>query len=199
MRRLRFSVGGLMVVVLLLAAAFAALRWPTPLMANLWFSLTLSALVLAIPAAVYRRAEDRAFWVGFAAAGWAYFVLALVPWFQSEFGFQLVTTTILDVVAPFIVQKEYLVRTYIAAFYPPFAPGEPTPWQVWNLPELPPDNPWHKAGYVTLHSPGLYLRIGHTMFCLVIALLAGEIVRWFAATRTGPSAQVRQAEFSPRA
>jgi hypothetical protein len=182
MRRVRFSVGSLMMVIVLLAAAFAALRWPTPLMANLWFSLTLAALVLAIPIAVYRQGEDRAFWIGFAAAGWVYFFLALSPWFQSEFGFQLATTTILDLAAPAIVQKEYLVQTYVASFYPPLAPGEPTPWQVWNLPELPPDNPWHKAGYVTLHSPGLYLRIGHTLFCLVIAFLAGVIVRSFATS-----------------
>jgi hypothetical protein len=191
MRRVRFSVRGLMMSIVLLAAAFAALRWPAPLWANLWFSISLSALVLAIPAAVYRRGEDRAFWVGFAAAGWVYFVLSMAPWFQSEFGFQLATTTILDLMAPWIVQDDYLVRSYMVGFKPPFSPGEPTPWQVWNLPELPPDNPWHKAGYVTLHSPGLYLRIGHAVFCLVIALLAGEIIRHLAAPGSRPAPQQR--------
>lgn len=186
MRRARFSVRGLMTTIVLLAAAFAALRSPTPLWANLWFSITLSALVLAIPTAVYRHGQDRAFWVGFASAGWVYFALALLPWFQSEFGFQLATTTVLDLVAPSIVQKEYMVRSYVLVFNPALALGEPTPWQVWNLPELPPDNPWHKAGYVTLHSPGLYLRIGHTVMCLVVASLAGEIVRGVAASRQEP-------------
>ena len=183
MRQARFSVRGLMAAIVLLAVAFAALRWPTPLWANVCFSLTLSALVLAIPAAVYRRGEYRAFWVGFASAGWVYFVLSMAPWFQSEFGFQLATTTALDLVAPFIVQKEYLIRSYMVGFNPPFTPGEPTPWQVWNLPELPPENPWHKVGYVTLHSPGLYLRIGHATLCLVIASVAGEIVRSLAGSR----------------
>jgi hypothetical protein len=186
MRRARISIRGLMTAIVLLAAGLAALRSPTPLWANLWFSLTLAALVLAIPTAVYCRGQDRAFWVGFASAGWVYFLLALAPWFQSEFGFQLATTTVLDLLAPLIVQKEYMVRSYVLGFNPPFAPGEPTPWQVWNLPELPPENPWHKAGYVTLHSPGLYLRIGHAVLCVVVAAVAGEIVRGLAASRQEP-------------
>ena len=43
--------------------------------------------MLAVPAAVYRSGSRRAFWVGFAASGWVYFVLALVPWFQTELVF----------------------------------------------------------------------------------------------------------------
>jgi hypothetical protein len=39
----------------------------------------------------------------------------------------------------------------------------PTP--LWaNVPDFPPKNPWHRVGYVTLISPGLYLRIGHSFF-----------------------------------
>ena len=40
------------------------------LWANVWYSFTLASLTLAVPAAVYRWAEQRAFWVGFAACGW---------------------------------------------------------------------------------------------------------------------------------
>jgi hypothetical protein len=74
MRHFRFSIRGLMVVIVLLSVAFAALRFPTPLWANVWFSLTAAALTLAVPAAVYRRGEQRAFWVGFAVCGWVYFI-----------------------------------------------------------------------------------------------------------------------------
>lgn len=186
MPRFRFSVSSLMVLIVLLAAAFAALRTPSPLWANVWFSIALASLVLAIPAAVYRRAADRAFWVGFAACGWVYFVLALAPWFQTEMGFQLLTTTILDVMAPYIVQKEYLLRTYIGAFNPPFAPVHPTPWQSWNLPEFPPENPWRMVGYVPLFCPGLYLRIGHAVFCVVVAFLGGVVIRAVALRRPDP-------------
>ena len=52
MRHLRFSIRDLMVVIVLLCVAFAALRFPTPLWANFWFSLNVAALTLAVPAAV---------------------------------------------------------------------------------------------------------------------------------------------------
>jgi hypothetical protein len=180
-----------MVAVVLLAAGFAALRTPTPLWANVWFSIALASLVLAIPAAVYRQGEQRAFWVGFAACGWVYFVLALAPWFQREMGFQLVTTTILDVLSPYVVQKEYLLRTYVGAFNPSSDAVDRTPWQAWNLPEFPPENPWRMVGYVTLLCPGLYLRIGHAVFCVLVAFLGGEVVRAMAAARPRPEREER--------
>ena len=183
MRHFRFSIRGLMIVIVVLGTAFAALRYPTPLWANLWYSLTLAALTLAVPAAVYRRGEQRAFWVGFAACGWVYFVLSLAPWFERDGGFQFVTTTMLDVMAPHIVQEDYLVRSYVSGFRPQYGPPpQLTPWQVWNLPDFPPDKPWHKVGYVTLISPGIYLRIGQAFCCVLVAFLGGGIVRYLAAT-----------------
>ena len=101
------------------------------------------------------------------------------------------TTTILDLLAPYIVQKEYLLRNYVGAFNPPFAPGAPTPWQIWNLPEFPPENPWRVVGYVTFLSPGLYLRIGHAVFCTLIAFFGGEAVRHLATSRSQPATPSR--------
>jgi hypothetical protein len=177
MRHFRFSIRGLMVVIVLLCLAFAALRFPTPLWANIWFSLTVAALTLAVPAAVYRRGDQRAFWVGFAVCGWVYFILALAPWMQGEAGFQLATTTILDLMSPHIVQK--------------IVPVETTPWQVWNMPDDPPANSY-SVGYVTLISPELYLHIGHAFFCILIALLGGVMVRYLAATCQEPAATERR-------
>jgi hypothetical protein len=168
MRHFRFSIRGLMAVIVLLCVAFAALRFPTPLWANFWFSLTVAALTMAVPAAVYRRGEQRAFWVGFAVCGWVYFILALAPWMQGEPGFQLATTTILDLMSPHIVQKNVFL-------------SRPTLWQVWNTPEVPPANPQF-VGYVTLISPRVYLRIGHAFFCMLIAFVGGGVVRYLAAT-----------------
>jgi len=176
-----------MLSIVLLGVAFAGLRSPTPLWANLWFSLIIAAFTFAVPAAVYRRGEQRAFWVGFATFGWVYFVLALAPWFQTAIGFQLFTTTILDLLAPHIVQKEYLLRNYVGSFNPPFDPEAPSPWQHWNLPEFPPETPWRIVGYVTLISPGLYLRIGHAVFAITIALVGGGAVRYLATTRARES------------
>jgi hypothetical protein len=191
MKHFRFSIRGLMVVIVLLGIGFAALRYPTPFWTNVWYSFTVASLTLAVPAAVYRRGEQRAFWVGFAACGWVYYLLALAPWLEREAGFQLVTTTMLDLMAPHIVQTDYLVRGYVGGFNPQYSPVQPTPWQVWNLPEFPPDNAWHKVGYVTLVSPGLYLRIGHAFCCLLIALVGGGIVRYLAATGPQPAGSER--------
>jgi hypothetical protein len=180
-----------MVVIVLLCIAAAALRYPTPFWANAWFSVTLATLVLAVPAAVYRRGQQRAFWVGFATCGWVYFVLALAPWFQTEVGTQLATTTVLDVLAPHIVQTENLLQAYVGGFNPQYAPAELTPWQAWNVPEFPRDKPWRMVGYATLHCPGLFLRIGHAVFCVVIALLGGEVVRYLASKCPQPAAAER--------
>jgi hypothetical protein len=81
---------------------------------------------------------------------------------------------------------------YINAFGPPEAPGEPTPWQVWNLPDFQAPGSW-TIGYVRLHCPFLYLRIGHSAFCLLIAIAGGELARYLSVTRSetqpGPTAK----------
>ena len=46
MGRDRFSIRSLMILIVLLGVAFAALRTPSRLWANAWFSLTLAALTL---------------------------------------------------------------------------------------------------------------------------------------------------------
>ncbi len=187
MQRFRFSLRGLMVAIVLLGVAFAGLRSPTPIWANIWFSFSLVMLTLSLPAAVYRQGEKRAFWIGFASFGWVYFVATLAPWFQTEFGFQLVTTTLLDLLAPYIVRQDYLLRNYVGSFNPPSAPVAPTPWQLWNLPEFPPEHPWRMVGYAPLLCPGLYLRIGHEIFCMLIAFFGGETVRYLAAKGSQPA------------
>jgi hypothetical protein len=191
MRRFRFSLRALMVSIVLLGLAFAGLRSSTPLWANIWFSFSLAMLTLAVPVAVYRHGEQRAFWVGFATFGWVYFIVSLGPWFQTELGFQLATTTLLDLLAPYIVKKDALLRNYVGSFNPPSGPIAPTPWQHWNLPEFPPEHPWRIVGYATLLCPGLYLRIGHAIFCMLIAFLGGEAVRHFAANRAQPATPAR--------
>jgi hypothetical protein len=190
MRRYRFSICGIMVMIVLLGVACAALRTPSRFWANVWFSVALAAVTLAIPAAVSSQGGRRAFWVGFATCGWVYFLVSLGPWFDREIGYQLLTTTILDILSPHIVQNEYLLQGYIAGFNPPSAPGLPTPWQAWNLPDFRQSDTW-SVGYTTLHSPWLYLRIGHAGCCLLLAYLGGEIARYVHAARSEPQAVER--------
>jgi hypothetical protein len=185
MRRYRFSIRGLMVLIVMLASAFAALRYPSRFWANVWFSTALAAVTLALPTALFSRDGERAFWTGFAICGWVYFAMSLAPWIHQETSYQLLTTTILDIASPYIVQKEYLIRNYIVGFNPPYAPADPTPWQVWNLPDFSQGQTW-RIGYAMLHSPFLYLRIGHSAFCIIIAFVGGEAARYLYARRSEP-------------
>ena len=182
MKGARFSIRGLMLGIVLLAIALVALRTPSRFWANVWFSLALAGVTLAVPAALCTRDGDQAFWCGFATCGWVYFVVSLGPWIAPEASHQLLTTTALDIVAPHIIQQDYLIRSYMAGFNPPSAPQAPTPWQIWNLPDFSQGERWH-MGYATLQCPLLYLRIGHAAFCLLIAFFGGETARYLYVTR----------------
>jgi hypothetical protein len=181
----QFSIRGLMSVMVLIAAGLAGLHYPTPLWANFWFSLPLAAVTLAILAAVYGRGQERAFWWGFAVCGGVYFVLALGPWVGDEVGSKLITTPLLDLAAPYLAEKGSLVKAYIVGINPTYGP--PSPWQLWNFPDLANGYVW-RAGYVSLHGPALYFRIGHGVCCLIVGFLGGEAVRRMAAMNERPGA-----------
>ncbi len=72
MRSVRFSIGWMMSVVLVLALGFAALRNPTEIWAGLLPLVTQGMICLAIVGAVCRTGDERAWWLGFAAFGWSY-------------------------------------------------------------------------------------------------------------------------------
>ncbi len=124
MRPPRFTIGRLLLFTALLGIGIAALRSPSPLWANAWFSVVLMVLTIAPLAAIYRRGERRAFWVGFASCGSLYLVLALSPWCREEVSPRLVTTALLDLL------------------YGPFAPPGPIPAAI------PPP-----AGFSTMPDP----------------------------------------------
>ncbi len=66
MRKIRFTIGGLMAVVLVLALGFAALKSPNPIWAGVFWALTHGALGLAILAIFLRKGVERVWWLGFA-------------------------------------------------------------------------------------------------------------------------------------
>jgi hypothetical protein len=182
----RFSIRGMMTFVVLAAMAFAALRTPTRLWANAWYTMALVGVTIAMPAAVATRDGRRLFWLGFAVCGGVYFLFALTPWLEDQASYRLLTTTVLDLISSSVVDKSYLARTYIPAFQPPSTPGTPTPWQVWNLSE--PDATRWRHGYAELHAPFLYFRVGHAAFCVLIAMAGGELTRYLGRARVERSA-----------
>lgn len=73
---MKFSIAGLLVVILSVAFALAALREASDLWDSLVFSLTFGLLAVSVLLALYR---DRPFWLGFAVFGWGYLAASLVP------------------------------------------------------------------------------------------------------------------------
>jgi hypothetical protein len=85
-----------MALIVVVAFGMAGLRSPTPLWAGAFYTLTLAGLGLAIPGIVYRRGSRRAFWVGFAAFGWGYWLASLSPWVGEAIAPHLVTSTVIE-------------------------------------------------------------------------------------------------------
>jgi hypothetical protein len=79
MRRIRFTIASLLVVVLVLALGFAALRESNEPWESGLFTITLAVLLTSILLAIHRTESRRAFWTGFALFGWTYLALSLVP------------------------------------------------------------------------------------------------------------------------
>jgi hypothetical protein len=84
MRRLRFSIASLLMLVLFVAVAIGALREATDIWDSAVFSLTLGLLLVAVLLAVHRTDRIRAFWVGFALFGSVYLAVSLVPQVKSR-------------------------------------------------------------------------------------------------------------------
>lgn len=187
MPRYRFSIRGMMIVILLLAMAFAGLRTPTRLWANVWYTMSLFGVAIAIPLAVAEHEGRRLFWIGFAVCGWVYFLIALAPWVEEQTSYRLATTAVLDIISPSVLDTKYLARIYMQTMQPPSSPTRPTPWQVWNLTEYPMAPVWWH-GYAELHAPLLYFRVGHSAFCLILAMLGGEVTRYIGTRNRARSA-----------
>ena len=88
MPKLRFNIANLLAIILILGVGFAALRESSDLWESGLFTLTLGVLLISILLAVHRTESRRAFWLGFALFGWIYLGLSLVPSIESR----LITT-----------------------------------------------------------------------------------------------------------
>jgi hypothetical protein len=95
MRRFRFHIGTLIILVLVLGVSFAALRESNEVWDSGVFTLVLVILLTTVLLAIHRTEERRAFWLGFALFGAAYLGLTLVPPIETR----LITTRALAHIA----------------------------------------------------------------------------------------------------
>jgi hypothetical protein len=115
MARLRFSIAGLMALVLVLGIDLAALKHPSERAASLLFALILASLLTSILGAMVRLGRERMAWTGFAAFGWTYLLLSLwfLPWLTG------------DQLRPPVLPSEYLEDLY--PYIGPSPPPGPEP------------------------------------------------------------------------
>jgi hypothetical protein len=183
MRRIRFTIGGLLAAVLFAAVSIAALRESTDLWDSGVFTAVLFLLLAALLLAVHRTGRQRAFWLGFALFGWAYLGASLVPQVESR----LLTTKGLAYLDSKIPGRETTVTVRLAlanttgpntvqtlAFSPDGQTLAASPQgkvRIWSL----------ASGKLLAGPNGTtenFVRIGHSILALVLAFAGGRLSRW---------------------
>ena len=111
----RFSLCSLLVGVLAVGLGCAALSNPTPLLENIVTNITLAVLGIAALAGLYLPKSTRAFYGGFAVAGWMYFAIVtlnlstetdLLSPLSGSVKDQLLTTDCLRVLDPLLAKPD---------------------------------------------------------------------------------------------
>jgi hypothetical protein len=205
MRKLRFNIASLLVIILFLGVGFAALRESSDLWENGIFSALLGILLFSILIAVHRTQQRRAFWLGFALFGSAYLGLTLMPSIEPR----LITTKTLALLDPrvppsipagtyFDYDNDGKMDLYVAnnsqqnALY--LNKGNATFEDVTAVAGLNSGgiHPWFTN---ILARPSLtgsigttenFVRIGHSLVALIAAFLGGLISRYLFAKNQEP-------------
>lgn len=152
----RLSLRVSMACIVVLALALAALRSPSDSWVGPMFSMTPGLLLTAVLGVVYRRGTSRAFWLGFALFGWAYWLLSFGPWFDSWVAPHLVLTR------P-VKQLSYVMHPE-PVFEGPIGMGTPDDF----------------ASRSSFKKRDNFWRIGKSLAVLVVALLGGFVAIVFS-------------------
>jgi hypothetical protein len=184
MRRFRFRIGSLLILIVFLGVGFAALREAT----DLWDSIVLSVAILVMTAslllAIHRQAKRRAFWIAFALFGWVYLGLTAIPPIESR----LLMTRALAYLDSRIPRSIVITSgTTGAGNIDPialtvrsvaFSPDGSVMASSNNSGNL---RVWSSAAVRRLWSENgtteNFVRIGHSLFALILAWLGGSLSR----------------------
>jgi hypothetical protein len=176
----RLTISGLMALILLTAIGLGTLSRPTELAAAFLFSAAIVTLTVSILGALYARGTSRTFWSGFAIGGWMYLLLHYGPFCDTSIGPYTFPTAGLDVLYDAFTPPPprplpAIVATGTAGgFFPnPPAVAASGAWDAWT--EVDRGRLWGGT-----RAPSSFLRIGHSLLCLVAALGAGLLARWWA-------------------
>jgi hypothetical protein len=181
MKRIRFSIASLLVVVFFLAVGCAALRESTDLWESAAFTLTLGVLLASILLALHRTAKKRAFWIGFALWGGSYLGLSLFPSIDSR----LLTTKALLYIDSQLPGRPVAItgqgwapalntNGQVIAFSPQgntIAGGSQGVVRIWNT------GTGLSLGTVSGTTEN-FVKIGHSLLALLLACAGGQLSRW---------------------
>jgi hypothetical protein len=158
---LRYSLAGLLLLVLLIAVALAAFVNASPTWATLVVSTTVGVLMMATVAAFSTPAKTRRFAAGFAACGWMYLVLVLGPW-PDEFKALLFTEQAVD---------------RLAASMGDEAAESETPPKGMILPD------GRDFKWLVRYRPSMQRHIGRSIAALLVGGLGGALASLLAGKR----------------
>ena len=198
MKRFRFHLGTLVILVMLLGVGFAALRESSATWDSSIFSVTLGVLLISILLAMHRTGKRGAFWLGFALFGSAYLGLSLVRSIESR----LITTKALT----FLDSKMLRSSQDLDAFYDlHFVNNSQLNALSLNkgnggfvdVTSAAGSKPWFSnifLGTTLTGSTGTtenFVRIGHSLLALIAAIFGGLLSRYlFVKNRELDSAGV---------
>jgi hypothetical protein len=206
MRRFRFHLGTLVILVLLLGVGLAALRESNDTWDSGVFTLTLAVLLNSILLAVHRAERKRAFWLGFALFGSAYLGLSLVPSVESG----LITTKALAYLDSKMPGR--LMVLYIGTYTGSSSGTVNKQVSNFTLSVSGIQAGTAGKGQVKLWDAATgkllggwsgttenFVRIGHSLFALLAGWLGGQLSRrlWRASSDPEPSAAVEAQGTAP--
>lgn len=190
MKHIRFTIAGLLGVILVLGIGFAGLRESSDPCESGLFTLTIGVLLISILAAIHRLGSKRAFWIGFALFGWTYLGLALVPSIESR----LITTKGLASLASRVAGDSVVQGIFGWNSSSNKPPENNIAFDVANSSQPAPvyvkgtiEDITVLAGVVG--SGGTtenFVRIGHSLLTLIAALLGGLLSRHLHAGNRAP-------------
>jgi hypothetical protein len=184
MKRIRFNIASLLVIIFILGVGFAALRESSDLWDSGVFTSTIGLLLTSILLAVHRTESRRAFWIGFALFGAAYLGLSVVPSIESR----SITTKALAYLDSKLPGRPTVPPRYITSLIAYRAVNN----QVSNVNVAldgiqsattgqGPARRWNVAtGRLLGGWSGTtenFVRIGHSLFALLAAWLGGQLSR----------------------
>jgi hypothetical protein len=165
--RPRISIASLLAAIIFCGVSLAALRSATGWWASGIFSATLLGFALAAAYAIHRRGPRRAFWSAFATFGWSYLLLAFGPGCETSIRPRLLTTKLLDALAPMVHPTTRAELLYAVVVSPPGRTGDGMAAGTGN------------PAVVHQH----FQDIGHALIALLLAAIGGMASRYFYANR----------------